>query len=137
MAQAHGSCLCGDVRFTVAWPSKWVAHCHCTMCQRAHGAAFVTWFGMENERVRIEDAAGSLNWYVSSPGAERGFCKRCGSSLFFRSGRWPGELHIALANLHDEADHAPMVHVFWETHVEWAGIDPKDGLPRKTAPDSD
>lgn len=137
MTQAHGSCLCGDVRFTVTWPSKWVAHCHCTMCQRAHGAAFVTWFGIENERVRIDDAGGSLDWYVSSPGAERGFCKRCGSSLFFCSERWPGEFHIALANLDGDADRAPMAHVFWETHAEWAKIDPEDGLPRKTAPDSD
>lgn len=137
MTQAHGSCFCGDVRFTVDWPSKWVAHCHCTMCRRAHGAAFVTWFGMENDRARIDDPAGALRWYESSPGAERGFCAQCGSSLFFRSGRWPGELHIALANLEGDADRAPMAHVFWETHVDWASIDPGDGLPRKPSTQSD
>ncbi len=139
---AYGSCLCGDVRFTVAWPSKWVAHCHCTLCRRAHGAAFVTWFGMENERARIDDPASALRWYVSShgldrPHAERGFCAHCGSSLFFRSERWPGELHIALANLHGDADRAPMAHVFWETHVDWAMVDPADGLPRKPSAESD
>lgn len=128
---AHGSCLCGDIRFTVDWPSKWVAHCHCTLCRRAHGAAFVTWLGIENDRARIDDPAAALRWYVSSPGAERGFCAHCGSSLFFRSDRWPGELHIVLANLAGEADRAPMAHVFWETHVDWAMIDPGDGLPRK------
>ena len=74
MPSSHGSCLCGDVRFTVAWPSLWVAHCHCTLCQRAHGAAFATWFGMANDSVRIDDIVGSLRWYASSPGAERGFC---------------------------------------------------------------
>ena len=70
-------------------------------------AAFVTWFGMENDRARIDDPAGALRWYASSPGAERGFCTHCGSSLFFRSEHWPGELHIALANLEGEADSAP------------------------------
>lgn len=137
MASSHGGCLCGDVRFTVDWPSVWVAHCHCSMCRRAHGAAFVTWFGMAEDRARIDDAAGSLRWYVSSPGAERGFCARCGSSLFFRSARWQGELHITLANLEGDADQAPMAHVFWDTHVGWAAVDPGDGLPRKPAPDVD
>lgn len=136
MTSAHGSCLCGDVRFGVDWPSKWVAHCHCTMCRRAHGAAFVTWFGMANDHARIDDTAGSLRWFVSSPDAERGFCSRCGSSLFFRSQRWPGELHIALANLDGEADRAPMVHVFWDTHVDWATPDSDDGLPRRHSSES-
>lgn len=39
---ARGQCLCGVIKFTARFPSKWVAHCHCTRCQRAHGAAFVT-----------------------------------------------------------------------------------------------
>lgn len=41
---ANGRCLCGALQFSVRFPTKWVAHCHCTMCRRAHGAAFVTWF---------------------------------------------------------------------------------------------
>jgi hypothetical protein len=133
MTTSNGGCLCGDVRFTVEWPSQWVAHCHCTMCRRAHGAGYVTWFGMVEDRARIHDDAGSLRWYASSPGAERGFCVRCGSSLFFRSERWPGELHIALANLDGPAGRAPQAHVFWDTHVDWAAGDPQDGLPRKPA----
>lgn len=128
---AAGSCQCGDVRFAVEWPSKWVAHCHCTMCRRAHGAAFVTWVGMEEVRARIDDAAGRLRWYASSPTAERGFCSRCGSMLFFRGQRWPGELHIVRASFDDPVDRAPQVHVHYDTHVDWAPTDPGDGLPRK------
>lgn len=130
-ATAH--CLCGAIGCSLAWPSLWVAHCHCTQCRRAHGAAFVTWIGMAEDRVRIDDPESQLRWFASSPGAERGFCARCGGSLFFRSTRWPGELHIAYGNLDGEADRAPMAHVFWDTHVDWASIDPNDDLPRKTA----
>ena len=90
-----------------------------------------------DERARIDDLAGALRWYASSPGAERGFCVRCGSSLFFRSQRWPGELHITLAYLHVDADRAPMAHVFWDTHVDWAAVDPADGLPRKTSAETE
>jgi hypothetical protein len=137
MSDASGNCLCGDVRFTLSWPSLWVAHCHCTLCRRAHGAAFVTWIGMEAAQCAIEDPYGRLRWYDSSPGAERGFCDRCGSSLFFRSTRWPGQLDIALANLQGEADRAPSEHGYWEHRAPWAAVDPDDGLPRKIGDDSD
>lgn len=86
---------------------------------------------MTSTRCRIDDAARCLRWYESSPGAERGFCSRCGSMLFFRSERWPGELHIVRACFGDPLDRAPQAHVFWDSHVDWASIDPDDGLPRK------
>lgn len=128
---ASGSCQCGALRFSVELPSKWVAHCHCSMCRRAHGAAFVTWVGIDETRARIEDSRHTLRWYASSPGAERGFCSRCGSMLFFRSRRWAGELHLVLANFDEPVDRAPQAHVFYASHVDWVALDPADGLPRK------
>lgn len=132
MSTGHGQCLCGAVKFEVEWPSKWVAHCHCSLCRRAHGAGYVTWVGMAAERCRIDDGDGQLRWYASSPGAERGFCGRCGSPMLFRSQRWPGELHIARAHFSDAVDRAPQAHAFWNDHVDWALPDPGDGLPRKS-----
>lgn len=129
MSTAGGSCLCGDLRFEARLPSKWVAHCHCTMCRRAHGAGVVTWAGFQQERVSLHDPQGRLQWYPSSPGAERGFCNRCGSTLFFRSQRWPGELHVVVANFNDPLDRAPQVHVFYDNHVDWLPV-AEDGLPR-------
>jgi hypothetical protein len=113
-------------------PSKWVAHCHCTICRRAHGAAFVTWVGMHEQQCIIEDGDNLLRWYDSSPGAQRGFCSRCGSTLFFRSNGWLGELHIVLANFVDQVDRAPQVHVFFDTHVDWYTV--ADHLPKKPPP---
>ena len=133
MSQVRGSCLCGELGFEAGLPSKWVAHCHCTMCRRAHGAAFVTWVGLEAARCRIEDPHGFLHWYPSSAQAERGSCRNCGSILFFRSARWPDELHVTLANFDGPVDRAPQAHVFWDSHVDWVRLDPDDGLPRKTA----
>ena len=130
---ASGSCLCGAVRFQARLPSKWVAHCHCSLCRRAHGAAFVTWAGFRAEHARILDDQALLHWYASTPGAQRGFCTHCGSTLFFRSTRWPDELHVVLANIDTPLDRAPQAHVFWESHVPWADVDPGDGLPRKAS----
>ena len=136
MDAIEGGCLCGDVHFRAELPSKWVAHCHCTLCQRAHGAGFVTWVGMEAARSAIADPDARLRWYTSSPGAERGFCSRCGSMLFFRSERWPGELHIARALVISGMDRTPQAHEFWDTHVEWVQFDTSDGLPRNPDPNA-
>jgi len=128
--RVQGACLCRALRFSLALPTKWVAHCHCTMCQRAHGAAFVTWAGFATEALQLADGAEPmLQWHRSSPEAERGFCKQCGSSLFFRSENWPGEVHVARANLEGELDRMPQAHVFYDTHVPWFEVN--DGLPRK------
>ena len=129
---ASGRCLCGAVTFSVGFPTKWVAHCHCTLCQRAHGAAFVTWVSAEAQRFQVGDAERMLRWYRSSAGAERGFCSRCGSSLFFRSETWPGEVHVARANLISALDREPQVHGYYDTHVGW--IEVTDALPKKPAP---
>lgn len=122
----RGGCLCGAVRFVVEGPTKWCAHCHCTLCRRAHGAAFVTWVGVEAERFSLEQDE-SLAWYESTPGACRGFCSRCGTTLLFRSDRWPGEMHVTRAAFDGEIDRMPAGHAYYSTHVDWARVD--DGLP--------
>jgi len=130
-ALARGGCLCGAVGFSAAMPAKWVAHCHCTRCQRAHGAAFVTWAGVEASVARIDDPEGLLHWHAGADGGERAFCTRCGSPMFFRSTRWPGELHIARALFRDPVTPAPQVHAFHDTRVEWIQLG--DALPRRSA----
>jgi len=132
MTPANAQCLCGDITLQATLPNKWVAHCHCSLCRRAHGAAFVTWVGMEASRCSIDDGQHRLRWFDSTPGAERGFCSHCGSMLFFRSVKWPGELHIALAHFTTPVDRTPQVHAHWDDHVPWADVDPQDGLPRKS-----
>ena len=130
MSTATGRCLCGEIHFETELPSKWVAHCHCTLCQRSGGSAFVTWVGLDAANCRILDPQHRLQWYKSSDQGERGFCARCGSTLFFRSGRWAGELHVTLANVLGPVDRAPQAHVFWDAHVDWVRLDAADGLRR-------
>jgi hypothetical protein len=119
----HGSCLCGAVHFSAELPEKWRAHCHCTMCRRQHGAGYVTWVGFHSEKVRIDDPDAALHWHVSSPGSRRGFCRVCGSSLFFESDQWAGETHIALGCIDEPHSLIPTAHAFYDTHVSWMAID--------------
>jgi hypothetical protein len=120
---ASGSCLCGVVRFHLTLPSKWCAHCHCSMCRKAHGAGYVTWVGFEASHFTLDAGAGALQWYASSRGAERGFCNQCGSTMMFRAERWPGELHVTLASFDDPIDRKPQANAFHDSHVDWMPID--------------
>lgn len=128
----RGSCLCGAVKFEVTPPTKWCAHCHCTMCRRAHGAAVVTWFGAHAPSFRLVEGAEELKWHRSSPAARRGFCGRCGSPMFFEGERWPGEVHIARASVPGQIDREPAAHVFFDVRVGW--LDLHDDLKKLGGP---
>lgn len=130
---ADGGCLCGAVRFEVDFPTRWVAHCHCSMCRRAHGAAFVTWVSVPQAQFRLHDPEQRFTTYQSSAHASRGFCARCGTTFLFRSSRWPGEVHLTRANFRTPPDKAPQIHAYYDTHVEWFSVN--DELRKKPAPD--
>lgn len=128
-----GSCLCGAITYQVELPSRWCAHCHCELCRRSHGAAFVTWFGVPFTQFRLVTGEDCLRRFASSPEARRAFCRECGSSLFVQSERWPGEIHIALATVQGELDRLPQSHVYYDQHVSWFQID--DDLPKRGGPE--
>ena len=117
-----GNCLCGAMAFECGLPSLWSAHCHCSQCQRYHGAAFVTWVGFAEDSFQVTGDTDALTWFKSSAEGERGFCNRCGSSVLFRSTRWPGEVHVCRANLHGELDREPEGNAFTETRVDWGRL---------------
>jgi hypothetical protein len=92
----------------------------------------VTWFGVERSQFAMITGDDEVAWYRSTVPARRGFCSICGSTLFFESDNWPGEIHIALAHMEGPIDRAPAAHVFFDTHVSW--IEVGDGLRRLGGP---
>ena len=118
----EGGCFCGAVRFSTDLPTRWCAHCHCTMCRRVHGAGYVTWVGVNKKQFHfISDD--QLRWYESSPGARRGSCKICSSNMLFESTRWSDETHVVLACLDEDIDRGPQAHAYYEEHVDWMPVD--------------
>lgn len=77
--QLTGKCMCGAVRFVGSTRELNVAVCHCDMCRRWASGPF---FEVTCKKVEFEgeDHIGKIR---SSDWAERGFCTRCGSNLFY------------------------------------------------------
>lgn len=77
-----GSCLCGAVAFEVIGPLRNVIACHCSQCRRWSGHYWAA-SSVPLDRFRLL-LADELRWFRSSPAARRGFCGKCGSSLFWK-----------------------------------------------------
>lgn len=76
-----GTCLCGTVKVSATKVNPEVGACHCNMCRKWTGGIFlvidckdqVTFTGEQN-----------ISRFNSSEWAERGFCIKCGTHLFYR-----------------------------------------------------
>ncbi len=80
--QVSGSCLCGGVKYSVAAFMRPVVACHCTQCRKTSGHYVAATKARNSDLTMISDD--TLTWFRSSDVAERGFCSRCGSNLFWR-----------------------------------------------------
>lgn len=76
-----GGCLCGGVRYAIHNSARDVVDCHCGQCLHFHGH-FGAYTSTERRNLELL-AQDSLSWYQSSAEVRRGFCTRCGSSLFW------------------------------------------------------
>lgn len=76
-----GGCLCGAVRYEIKGPLRDVVNCHCSFCQKQHGG-----FGPHTKARKVNitlSKSDGLGWYQTSDVARRGFCRECGSGLFW------------------------------------------------------
>ncbi len=101
-----GSCLCGAVRFTIPMVTGVIA-CHCKMCRRqttGHLATVtLTW-----PQVAFDDQRG-LAWFQSSPSARRGFCRNCGSVLFWQAAKTTA---VSAGALDDDSNLRLAAHIY-------------------------
>jgi hypothetical protein len=79
--ERKGSCLCGGVRIAIKTTNESVAACHCSMCRKWGGGPLLA---IECGSAVQFDGTDSISVFGSSAWAERGFCSKCGSHLFYR-----------------------------------------------------
>lgn len=139
MVTITGSCLCGGIKYEISGPILGPANCHCTMCRKQHGAAFRSRARVRESDFRLIQGENLIQFYESSPGTRRGFCKTCGSPVVNKvdtksvSGGFnpAGEvamLGVQLGGLDDDPGVTPGVHVFVADKAPWFTI--TDDLPQ-------
>lgn len=76
-----GSCLCGAVKVSMTSIERHLGACHCNMCRKWGGGPLL---GVECDGDISFSGEENIGVYPSSQWAERGFCRNCGSHLFYR-----------------------------------------------------
>ena len=77
-----GKCLCGEVGIVANAVNLEVHACHCNMCQLWNGCPTMSVHCGTDVSFSNEE---SISVYKSCSWAELGFCKKCGSHIFYRS----------------------------------------------------
>lgn len=122
-----GACLCGALAYEVEGPFDLLAHCHCSMCRKHHGAPFATFVGASASGFRW--LRGEPVAYRSSPASVRHHCATCGATspasvatgdmVFLPAGNLVGDL----PGLEGRS-----VHVYVASKAPWHVI--ADALPQ-------
>lgn len=121
-----GSCLCGAVSYKVNGALDIMGHCHCSMCRKSNGAAFVTWGLINPDLFQWTSGEEFVQKYESSPGKMRCFCKRCGTSLGLAESGQVSE--IVMGTVDGDPEMRPSAHIFVRSKAPWHEI--TDNLPQ-------
>lgn len=124
----RGSCLCGAVQYEIAGRPQAITHCHCSMCRKAHGAAFASYAEFESRGLRFTAGEQLISRYRSSEASQRSFCSRCGSNLLFESDEAPNRVYVAVGGVDSELQLRPSSHIFVGSKAPWFDI--TDDLPQ-------
>ena len=115
----QGSCLCKGFRFEVNGDFGNMMDCHCSMCRKAHGAAFATFAGCSAGDYKVVQGEGIATQFQSSEKGVRRFCKVCGSNLPIVFGE---QVYIPAGILDGDPGVRTSAHFFVGSKAPWVEI---------------
>jgi hypothetical protein len=127
----NGSCFCGKVRFQCSGKKISCVHCHCTICQRLHGARFATVALFEHFEL-LGDSKDHVVEHKTSDVLTRCVCKSCHAPAYNVVGQFGHGTPVSNFERDKRGRllHAdllkPMAHIFYADRV----ADVIDDLPK-------
>ena len=126
MSEEHtGHCLCGAVHFRTSGRLREVIACHCSQCRRQTGHFYAA-TNVQDNGLSVEGGE-NVTWYRASETASRGFCRTCGSALFWK-GDGSGYTSIMAGTFDQPTGLKIGVHIFCADKGDYYEID--DGVPQ-------
>ncbi len=127
MTRITGGCQCGAVRYALSSAPTAAGLCHCRMCQKATGGAFLAAGGVP--RADFAWTRGTPGTFRSSSVAARDFCAECGTPLTFRY-LDQDRISVTLGSLDAPDAVVPVEQVGIESRMAW--WDSVASLPMRT-----
>ncbi|HEY4163873.1 MAG TPA: GFA family protein, partial [Dongiaceae bacterium] len=120
-----GGCECGAVKYQVNGRMRGVLVCHCGQCRRFHGHA-PGYSAARRAEMKIE-GENNIAWYSASDEAKRGYCRHCGSTLFWApNGR--DTVSVSAGSLKAPTGLKTVRHIFVDDKSDYYRI--ADGVPQ-------
>ncbi|WP_296404554.1 GFA family protein [Psychrobacter sp.] len=117
----QGSCLCGQITYSVTGLKSEAANCHCRMCRKFHGAAFGTLVPVTG----LSWLTGTelLKEYTAENGTTRTFCSNCESSIGFRVGGAAVEdIELAIATFDEDIPVIVTAQIYTYYKASWYNL---------------
>ena len=114
-----GGCLCGSYLFEVTGDFTDMMDCYCSMCRKAHGAAYATFVGCKASDFKLLQGEEQVSRYQSSEQGVRSFCKQCGSNLPMNAG---DQVYIPAGLLDGDPGVRTSAHLFASSKANWTQI---------------
>lgn len=116
-----GGCSCGAVRFRLTSRPMFVHCCHCTLCQRQTGSAFVLNALIETSRIELVSGQPVAISMPTESGRPHDIyrCPTCQIAVWSDYGRRPGLRFVRVGALDKPHDLAPDVHIYTRSKVPW------------------
>ena len=119
------SCLCGGIQLKTKGPLRHVSNCHCRQCMKTHGNYAAYTNALEKDIKFIKK--GTLKWFKSSKKARRGFCNKCGASIFFKF-LGSDDISIAAGMFQNPTKLKTTINIFVKGKLDYYQLDNK--LPK-------
>lgn len=117
----HGSCLCGEVKFQILYPSVAMNHCYCSRCRKASGAEYGTFLHTTLDFFKWLSGEENINHFIPQQGDPRPFCKTCGSRVP-KINQSTKHVVIPAGLLDDTPDNLPSVNLYVASKAKWHTI---------------
>ena len=118
-------CLCGGIKIKVKGKLADVINCHCSQCRKTHGN-YSTYTHCLDENVTFISKK-TLKWYHSSKVGKRGFCSRCGASIFYKLNK-SKNISIAAGMFNNPTTLKNNSNIFVKGKLDYYKLDPE--LPK-------
>ena len=128
-----GSCLCGEVRFSVSGPFPMLYQCHCSLCRKQGGSVSNTGLIVAAEKFRWISGEDRIGQWQRSSGFRSHFCEVCGSTVPNML-RDTGFVWVPAGALDETAGLEIAAQLFLESKMH-GDLPRSDGLQYQTAPD--
>ncbi|MGI1679306.1 MAG: GFA family protein [Cellvibrionaceae bacterium] len=117
-----GGCRCGEIEFSCSEKPHFVSTCHCMDCQKFSGSSFINWALFRSKAISM--GQGRPKEVSCTEGVYRGFCRDCGTHLYWRRSDRPQWVDITVGSLDQPLPYEPQAEAYVAHKLPWVILNP-------------